>query len=175
MNKMGRNYLPQVISVRCKSIKKKGGCCKNRTKRTRKCWVHLQQKNNLHVKKSNIPNAGFGLLARQKAIKRGERIGKYTSGRISSHKLDQYYGEGNLAPYAYCDSDERKASCINANLSMDGALRYANDGRRPNENNMIMKNIPLGRYKFSPVGFASKRIDLGKEIYWNYGKYYWKS
>ena len=79
---MGRNHLPQVISVRCKSIKKKGGCCKNRTKRTRKCWVRLQQKNNLCVKKSNIPNAGFGLFARQKAIKRGERIGKYTRGGL---------------------------------------------------------------------------------------------
>ena len=160
--------------MRCKSIKKKGGRCKNRTKRTRKCWVHLQQKNNLHVKKSNIPNAGFGLFARRKAIKRGERIGKYNSGRIRSHKLDRYYGVGNVAPYAYCDSDERKARCINANFSAGSALRYANDARRSNKNNMIMKNIPSRRYKFSAVGFALKKINPGKEIYWNYGKYYWQ-
>ena len=169
---MGRNHLPQVISVRCKSIKKKGGRCKNRTKRTRKCWVRLQQRNNLHVKKSNIPNAGFGLFARRKAIKRGKRIGKYTGGRIRSHKLDRYYGKGNLVTYAYCDSDERKARCINANLSKDGVVRYANDARRPNKNNKIMKNITSGRHKFSPVGFASKRINPGKEIFWNNGKYY---
>ena len=86
----------------------------------------------------------------------GEKIGKYTGGRIRSHKLDKYYGKGKLAPYAYCDSDKRKAHCINANLSTDGALRYANDARRPGKQNMVMRNI-LGRFKFSPFGFASKR------------------
>ena len=125
------------------------------------------------MKNSDIPNAGFGLFAGQKLIKRGEKIGKYTGGWIRSHKLDKYYGLGKLAPYAYCNSDKRKARCINANLSTDGALRYTNDARRPGKQNMIMKNIP-GRFKFSPFGFASKRINPGKEIYWNYGKSYWQ-
>ena len=75
----------------------------------------MQQQDNLRVKKSSIPNVGFGLFVGRKTIKRGQKIGKYTGGRIRSHKLDEYYGEGNLA-HAYCDSDERKARCIKANF-----------------------------------------------------------
>ena len=74
-------------------------------------------------------------------IKRGEKIGKYTRGRIRSHKLDKYYGKGKHALYAYCDSDKRKACCINANLSMDSTVRYAKHARRPGKQNMVMKNI----------------------------------
>ena len=159
--------------MRCKAIKNKGGRCKNRTKRMRKCWFHLQQQDNLQVKKSDIPNAGFGLFAGRKPIKTGEKIRKYTGGRIRSHKLDKYYGKGKLAPYTYCDSNKRKARCINANLSTDSALTYANDARRHGKQNMMMKNIS-GQFKFSPFGFASKRINPGKEIHWNYRKYYWQ-
>ena len=61
---------------------------------------------------------------------RGEKIGKYTGGWIRSRKLDKDYGKGKLAPYAYCDSDERKACCINAN-----------DARRPGKQNMMMRTI----------------------------------
>ena len=52
-------------------------------------------------------HVGFGLFAANKKIKAGEKIGKYTGGKIRSYKLDKYYGKNALALYAICDNNAK--------------------------------------------------------------------
>ena len=48
------------------------------------------------IKKSTIPNAGLGLFAGKKRIKRGTSLGLYMGWRLRNKKLAKYYPESGL-------------------------------------------------------------------------------
>lgn len=82
--KIRSNQLPEIVTVQCKDNTLKNKRCKKKTRRTSHCWIHLQKYRNLRVKKSKIPNAGFGLFAAKKPFKQGETIGLYTGRRVKN-------------------------------------------------------------------------------------------
>lgn len=172
MSKKRTKHTPQLRSIQCKDTTLKQQRCKNRTRRTKHCWIHLLKNKNLRIKKSLIPNAGLGLFVGKKRVKRRTSLGLYMGRRIINKKLDKYYPKTNLAPYAICKSGKPDAQCINANYSMDAAPRYANDIKSLKKTNMDIRNV--GKRKYVPKAFATKSINPGKEIYYFYGKQYWK-
>ena len=167
-----RIQTPFTRSIRCKSMTLKNTRCKKTTKRTNQCWIHLLKNHNLRIKKSLIPNAGFGLFAGRKKINKSQSLGYYTGRRIKNKALDKYYPKTNLAPYAICESGRKNARCINANFSTDAAARYANDAMSKSKTNMDIKNV--GRRKYCPKAYAIKNIKPNEEIYYFYGPQYWK-
>ena len=103
--------------------------------------MHLL-KNNLRIKKSLIPNAGFGLFAGKKKILKNTSLGLYPGRRIKNRNLDKYYPITNLAPYVICESGKKNARCINANYSTDLAPRYTNDIMSKKETHRKAKIYP---------------------------------
>ena len=56
----------KLQSMRCTSQTQNGKRCKNRTRKSHKCWIHLGKEDNLRIKPSTIPNAGLGLFSYKK-------------------------------------------------------------------------------------------------------------
>jgi hypothetical protein len=70
---------------RCKAIKPNGDRCKNHTCRGFYCWIHLKSKDDLRIKKSELPNAGLGLYyVGKKDVKKDKTITRYSAERVSS-------------------------------------------------------------------------------------------
>ena len=121
--------------VQCKSKTLKGNQCKNRTSRTKKCWIHLGKEDNLRIKPSTIPRAGFGLFLYKKPFNCNAPLGYYTGRRTNPRKLDRIY-RGATAPFAICSNQSKNAVCIDANQSTDGALHFSNDTRHKQQTNI---------------------------------------
>ena len=167
-----KTQIPVVKTTQCKATTLKRKRCKKMTRRTNQCWIHLLKNKNLRIKKSLIPNAGFGLFAGKKKIEKRSSLGLYTGRRIKNRKLDKYYPKTNLALYAICKSGKKNARCINANYSTDSAPRYANDIMSiKKKSNMDIKNV--GKRKYVPKAHAIKDINPNQEIYYYYGPQYW--
>ena len=166
-----KTQIPIIRSTQCKGMTLNQKRCKKMTRKTNRCWIHLLKNRNLRVKKSLIPNAGYGLFAGKKTIKKNSSLGLYTGRKIENQKLDKYYPKTNLAPYAICESGAKKARCVNANYSTDSAPRYANDIMSRKKSNMNIKNV--GKRKYLPKAYAIKDIKPNQEIYYYYGPQYW--
>ena len=91
-----------------------------------KCWIHLAHWDNLRIKPSTIPNAGLEFFSYKFPFEQYHKLGKYTGRLRTNRKLEKKY-KGCTPPNAICKSTENTARCVDANWSMDGALRYAND------------------------------------------------
>ena len=104
-------------------LQKKKRCLK-RTAHTSKYWIHLANEDNLRIKPSNIQNAGKGLFAWKKPIKRRQFIEEYTGEKTNLKKLNEKYGKKIVAQYSICDGPRK---CWDAYKTTDGAPRFAND------------------------------------------------
>ena len=166
-----KTQIPIIKTTQCKATTLKQKRCKKMTRKTNQCWIHLLKNRNLRVKKSLIPNAGFGLFAGKKTIKKNSSLGLYTGRKIKNKKLDKYYPKTNLAPYAICESGRKNARCVNANYSTDSTPRYANDIMSKKKSNMDIKNV--GKRKYVPKAYAIKDVKPNQEIYYYYGPQYW--
>ena len=171
-----RNQLPEIISIQCKDMTLKNKRCRKKTRRSGHCWIHLSKYRNLRIKKSTIPNSGFGLFASKKAFNRGDLIDKYPGRIIKNKALDRTYKNHpkykGLAPYSLCDGIEDDSWCVNANRSSDGPVRYAND-KSLNAANMHPKIVNKKLLRMET--YASKRIKPQQEIFMSYGRNYWNN
>ena len=171
-----KNQLPEITTVQCKDMTLKNKRCKKKTRTSGHCWIHLSKYRNLRIKKSTIPNAGFGLFASKKPFKRGDLIGKYTGRIVKNIALDKTYKKHpkykGLAPYSLCNSIEDNSWCVNANRSSDGPVRYAND-KSLNAANICPKIVNKKPLKIET--YASKQIKPQQEIFMSYGTNYWNN
>lgn len=159
--------------VRCEGHKKDGTRCRRRTSKTNLCYQHLASEEHLKIKKSNIPNAGFGLFATQ-------RIPAHTKAADYTGRIVENIGDYD-APYAL-QVRQDPPMFIDANRTTDAAGRYSNDitGRA---NNRMPRGRGRNNAKLSAwwgrggVPHASVKttrpVPAGHEIYVRYGNQYW--
>lgn len=132
------------------------------------CNLHLNRVYNVQIKKSGIPNAGFGLFAGSNGYKKGDIILEYSRNDIripqipykcenaSSHKCSEYI---------YCDDNE--LYCWDGRYRKDIIARYSNDSRSASKNNAYFEN-----YRNRSFIIADRNIRPFHEIFTNYGPDY---
>lgn len=89
----------------------------------------------MRIKQSDIPNAGKGLFAWKKPFRSNQKISNYTGRKLPRKELDHKYGPGG-AEYALCSCDK----CVDANVTMDAAARFANDSSFTNNSELHSKD-----------------------------------
>ena len=149
----------------CTGFTVKNVRCRKRTSMTNLCWIHLGKNLNLRIKTSNIPNAGKGLFAYKKPIRKNSKIANYTGRKLTGSQVINKYGDG-LAKYAICD----KGKCVDSNETTDDAARYANDAR----SSRFKNNSFLTGKNYNFFLKSGKNIKPHQEIFTDYGKEYWK-
>ena len=85
---------------RCTAIAKSGSRCRNRTCKGKKCWIHTKKEDGLRVKRSQIPNSGFGLYS-TKRFGKGDKITNYTGEKLTKAAVDARYPGNVTAQYMY--------------------------------------------------------------------------
>lgn len=146
-----------VESHICGAINLNGKRCKRHTLKGDKCWNHLMKYDHLRIKKSGIPNAGFGLFATKKFPKDAKVIDYL--GTIHHHPIIGPYVL-ELNPHKFVDA---------ANSKYVGG--YSNTCRN---NNSCTNNAKLTGYQGVGRIKTKKTILPGKEIYTSYGRNYWR-
>ncbi len=156
--------------VRCSAQTKSGKrCSRNTCRYYRYCYQHAKSILKLEIKKSNIPESGFGLFT-LKPIKKGSVITPYL-GKI-------------VSPEIYDVSDSTYGIQLNKKEILDGQStqsslgRWSNSCRAGNVRKKQCKgqNAKLSgnsRTKTASVK-ANKNIKAGEEIFVSYGKSFWK-
>lgn len=159
-------------SIRCKFIKTNGQRCKNRTKKGYYCFCHTEKEFGLWVKKSQIPNAGWGLWA-TKDFPRDEKIVEYKGKLISNEEANRMAAtNGNILQI-------NRNFNIDANPSTIGLGQFSNDAagltRVPGlRNNAKIVGNPREKRAFletsQPIKATPKHPT---EIFTSYGRGYW--
>ncbi len=120
----------------------------------------------LHVKKSRIPKAGYGLFTKRKILK-GACIVEY-KGRLqkwSEVKDQDGYNGYLLRVNLYW--------AINALPYKKALGRFANDAKGLNRNKMLANNAEYLLEGKRCYIFAKRDIEPGEEILVGYGREYW--
>jgi len=108
------------VCDQCTALTKSGNRCRNRTCRSRLCWVHLKRDQGLRIKPSGEENAGLGLYAARRFDKNAI-IGPYGGRRTTRKTMERRYR--NKTPhYVLCNGNV----CQDARASNASAARYAN-------------------------------------------------
>ena len=134
--------------------------------------IHLGKEDNLRMKHTTIPRAGFGLFSYKKTFNHNAHLDYYTGRRTNPRKLDRIYG-GMTAPYTICLNQSKNAICIDTNQSTDGALRFSIDARCRQQTNIGI--FPKRNRKIYFKGKTLKNIPPHTELFNAYRKEYWKN
>lgn len=160
----------------CIATATNGARCRRRTCKSKLCHTHLERDAGLRIAPSTIPNAGWGLFT---TVERNtpEPLGIYAGEITTKGDIDQTYGNGP-APYAVCHGVHSNSMCVDAKLSNDSAVRYANTESRDNtglRNNVtLVFNEKQKRFEMIPSGQTRKnkkdrrKIKKGQEIIASY-------
>ena len=162
-------------SIRCTAMTLAGPKCKNRTRRGNMCWVHLQKKKGLRVRKTKH---GLGLFAR-KEIEAGEPITSYPGKMLTKKEVDEKYPGGITAQCVLCDDDKQSSLCLDAGETTSGYGRFANSpygsGKDINAKFDVKVKMSQGKNKRKILGakiVATKPLKKGDEILVDYGADY---
>ena len=136
------------------------------------CWLHTDLVQNIQIKKSQIPNSGYGLYAGSKGFKKGEKIALY--GTPNNHVLEKTLN-------AKCESAKDFNKCWGDYVLCHG--KHCWDGRNPKSTISRYANDCHGSsfkcnshfeiFKGVPWLVATRNIPPGQEIFCSYGKDYW--
>lgn len=137
-----------------------GQRCKRRVCKGFYCWQHSTKTLGLRVKKSTIPDAGFGLFT-TRDFKKNHKIGDYSGTRMTKQEVDKKYN--GTAEYVICDRDR----CIDGSDPNSSFVRYINRSERNKQPNAIYKNMN-NNHNISVR--TTKRISKGSEIFTRYGR-----
>ena len=155
-----------VESIQCTArIKQgKGRQCRNRTCRSGLCHIHLQRDQNLRIKPSSLPNAGFGLFTGPKQVKRSQTVTDY-SGTVTQQPINGNY-------VLQCN----KNHFINANSTKDTG-GFANECRKTNRQTGQCQGNN-SKFTWNPKTktariIATKSIPAQTEVFIPYGADYW--
>ncbi len=150
---------------RCNANTKAGVRCKKKTLRGDKCWMHLQLIDNLRIKKSQLPNTGFGLYSGKSPIRKNSKVIEYT-GNVSHHELS--------GPYVLEVSRNRFIDA--ANTKHTGG--FANSCRTKDKKAKNCKgnncNFTYDRRNKKAYISSVKNIKPNEELFASYGNNYFK-
>jgi hypothetical protein len=160
-NAKGSIVMPSHL---CTAHTKKGTLCRQRTAKGQYCWNHLRSIHGLRIKKSTVPNAGFGLFA-DRRLSAGTDI-DYTGDRVP---LDSDSDGGVY----FLKVGIRTA--IDAARTDAGEGRWVNDPRGTDRraNSVFVLYTPPGRPRQASVR-TLRPIEKGEEIMVKYGGSYWR-
>jgi uncharacterized protein len=118
--------------------------------------------------------AGMGLYA-ARAYRRGERIMEYTGELLNEEQFEARYGGEKLGRYVLEISKKRFIDARDAATS--GPARYVNDCRRGDKERGACKgnNVQTRAHGKRAFLYAARSIAPGDELFWNYGRSYWKN
>lgn len=145
------------------------------------CWKHSLELENLAIRPSNIPNAGYGLYAGPYGYKKGDLITQYGNSwnevplktlekRCELQKDFLKEKSKDCWEYVFCnDFDSPNSKCYDGLDIRSTIGRYANDAHQSNFRNNAYFEIIKGK----PFIIASRTIKPFKEIFVSYGKFYW--
>ena len=114
----------------------------------------------------------MGLYA-ARAYKRGEKILEYTGELLSKEEYDQRYG-AELGRYVLEISKQRYIDARDAAAS--GPARYVNDCRPGDKTRGTCRGNNVQAEARGKRAFlhAKRNIAAGDELFWGYGRSYWK-
>ena len=153
--------------VQCSAETKTKNRCKNITCiYSEFCSIHTKQLFDLAIKPSNIKESGKGLYTFV-AIKKGDKIAKYTGKMMSDEEF-----EANPSPFGL---EVKKNTLIDARSTQSGLTRYANSCRKGDNCKGNNSKFSISHRTNPPTVWlkATKNIKAGEEIYVPYGKAYW--
>ena len=129
------------------------------------CTQHSHLQLGVEIKKSTIPNAGFGLFA-LKDFKRKEEIVSYPGRKINAYQVKQMYGNerNDLAPYTVKTS---RNSFVDSACAR-GIGSFSNN--KPHQNNSELVSRTADKVTLK----ATKKIKKKSEIFTAYGPTYFK-
>ena len=116
----------------------------------------------LMIKKSGIPDAGFGLFT-TKFISSGVTIGEYRGDIIVKHDKDYYN------PYAL-QIKVRPPTFIDASRTDTCEMRFSNDARCPHKNNTSFYYNSKTKKTYLQ---STREIQSNEELFCNYGETYY--
>lgn len=151
------------------------------------CHWHLKKVHDVQIKPSTIVGGGLGVFAagnvsprmlrylksrdssraekNQYAVfKKGDVIGKYEGEVVSREELNRRYGEHTTAPYAVQKSRRE----IYDALCVRNFVGYVNSAHNTGFQNNCKLTAGLRLV-------ATRNIYPGEELFWNYGRDYWRS
>lgn len=158
---------------RCEAINSSTGVqCKNRTCKSKFCWIHLKSQRGLRIKPSST---GFGDgLYTTRRIAPNSRIGTYGGQEMSKARVDRLYRRED-PKYVLCASQK----CVDGRKTNSSAVRYANSargtGRRNNTRLSTSYAIraPYGANDTYPIfqlrSQNNRSIAAGTELLTSYG------
>lgn len=128
------------------------------------CSEHTLDFENLIVKKSNIPKAGYGLFAGPKGFKKGEKIVLYGY-KHNELSMDEFKKTDDT-DYMICDDD----------ICWDGKDRKYSVGRYSNDcyKSKFKCNAHFKIINKQAYIYAMRDIKPYSEIFTDYGPDYWK-
>lgn len=134
------------------------------------CSIHTMLIYNLHIRKSNIPNANLGLFSGPYPFKKGTIIGKYNT-ETNSFKFSTFSNrcEKDDKCYEYVFCDKKSETCWDTKDIRSSIMRFINDSH-----GTIFKNNCYFQKKGTDILIiASKSIKPFQELYIHYGSNYW--
>ena len=184
----------KLKGIRCEGLKADGNRCNRKTVRALPyCWQHYQKINRVIIKRSTVPQAGFGLFACDRNKKRGEvvfkkndLIAQYNGEILSNAELNARYGSGGQTATYTWYNDVTDQNLDSACKRFLGA--FANDpkgtGKRANAK-LDYKRIKqrdrdhINELRYTdlphrvPGIVAQRDIRNGEEILVKYGANWW--
>ena len=157
-NKHGAIVMP---SQRCTAQTKWGGHCRMRTGKGEYCFAHRRLIHGLHIKKSAIPGAGFGIVA-TRALPVGTRV-------LYSGDVMPLHGDGDGGTYYLQLTQERAVDAARTNAG-DG--RWLNDPRNTGKRANCKFTADHRRKQGGIV--TTRPIEAGDELLVPYGASYWR-
>lgn len=166
--------------VQCRYKLVSGRRCHNTTcDRFPYCWIHMKKEYGLVVKPSTIPNSGLGLFFVGYTDDDGNFVNKIKIGEIVT-----YYSTKRLLTKRQYDAkfsdDASYGFCLSKKVCLDGGPTDNYPGRLLNHKSTDRANVRWGG-KVTKEGdryllpmYARKRIDVGRELFIDYGAEYWK-
>jgi uncharacterized protein len=118
------------------------------------------------------PHVGMGLYA-ARSFKKGERVTEYAGELLNQEQYQKRYGDKlgkyvlELRPGEYIDARDESHS---------GVGRFVNDCRRSDRERAACKgnNVHARTRGKKAFLYATRNIKPGDEIFWGYGRVYWK-
>ena len=157
-NKHGAIVMP---SQRCTAKTRWGGHCRMRTGKGEYCFSHRRLMYGLHIRKSTIPGAGFGIVA-TRPLPVGTRV-------LYSGDIMPLHGDGDGGAYYLQLTRDRAVDAARTNAG-DG--RWLNDPRNTGKRGNC-KFVADHRRKQGAI-VTTRPIDAGDELLVPYGASYWR-
>ena len=154
----------RMLSQQCIAFTREGKQCRQHTSKGSRCWRHLISSEAVHVMKSEIGSAEWGLFAR-KSFRSGDVICKHMNDSVEIE-------ESTSAAENAHDQQLTHNISVRASRIDDTPGRWINHSNNPHQINCKLEFLGDPQLKRAIV-VATKDIKEGEELYTSYSERYW--